>query len=243
MIVTRQEGSLRLVTQCDHAHFSARLLSMWRSPELADHPRRRRLLEAIREHDNGWREADAAPRVDPATGTPYGFLDLPDDERLEIWRRGTRRYVEEEPYVALLVVEHARALLSQRGDDEPYRQLLDELEELREELLPRAGVASEEVAADYRWLDLADALSLAACVPWSRPFERQTWSIAVEGVGVRIDPFPLAGATTFEVPCRWLPDRSYGGDADLVGALAAERWQKFPVRVAPLWRGDGSGVQ
>src|SRR5262249_53740757 len=65
---------LRLVTQPDHAHLSGELLSLWRADGLPAHPRRAETLFAGREHDNGWREADAAPRWDAAAGRPRDFL-------------------------------------------------------------------------------------------------------------------------------------------------------------------------
>src|SRR5205085_2628059 len=77
---------------------------------LVAHPRRGALLRAVRLHDNGWRELDAAPPIDRSSGRPWSFVDLPPSLRLEVWTRGTARYVDEDPYVALLIVEHALAL-------------------------------------------------------------------------------------------------------------------------------------
>jgi hypothetical protein len=49
---------------------------------------------------------------------------------------------------------------------------------------------------------------------------------------MRLDPLPLAGATTFSVPCRRIPRRSYGGDVALSVALATARWQELRLRIA-----------
>jgi hypothetical protein len=234
MIVTRQGGDLRLVTQRDHAHFAAELLSVWRAPELLKHPRRRELLEAVREHDNGWQEADAAPRLKPSTREPYGFLDLPLEDRLEVWRRGVRRFAETAPYLALLISQHALALFASRSGEEPFDQLLEELERLREDFLARCALGLAEAATDYRWLELADALSLAACGADLPAPNLHGWKAEPREGELSIAPFPLAGATTFQVPCRTIPARHYAGDADLGGELAAARWQSFRVRVAPF---------
>ena len=64
MIVTTAPPGSRLVTQSDHARLAADLLRLFRLPELLEHPRRELLLRAIAEHDNGWWETDAAPRLD-----------------------------------------------------------------------------------------------------------------------------------------------------------------------------------
>jgi hypothetical protein len=54
----------------------------------------------------------------------------------------------------------------------------------------------------------------------------------IEDGTVRLAPLPLAGATTFRVPCRRIPLRQYRGDADLGGELAAARWEDLRVRLA-----------
>ena len=233
MIVAAGKGALRLVTQPDHAHFAAALLSLWQVPELARHPRRHDLLRAIRLHDNGWRELDAAPVVAAGTGAVASFVDLPDSLRLEVWQRGTRRYAETDPYVALLAVEHCRTLFSGRRCEPPWRELLTGLDQLADELLARTGLDAGELAADYGWLELADRLSLLSCAAWQEPLECRGWRARQRAEMLEITPFPLAGATRFEVPCRTIPERRYEGDADLGVTLASARWQTFAVHVRP----------
>jgi hypothetical protein len=90
------------------------------------------------------------------------------------------------------------------------------------------------VEADYRWLDLTDLISLAVCNRWSEPFERYGFRGQLQGDTLHLNPFPLAGATAFRIPCRRIPDRAYRGDADLGGELASARWKELAVRVAPF---------
>jgi hypothetical protein len=231
MIVARDGRGLRLVTQPDHAAFAADLLSLFRLPELVGHPRRAELLRAVRLHDNGWRELDAAPPVDPASGLPHTFLDLPRPLRLEVWERGAARYVDSDPYTALLATEHALTLFANRADEDGWRELLSRLAETRAALLGRCGLDQDELAADYRFLDLADRLSLVVCNHWSNPFTHQGLTGRLGEEGLELSPFPLAGATTFQVACRWIEPRRFGGDGDLAVTVAAARWGSFPVRV------------
>ena len=118
MIVVPEGSTLLLVTQPDHAHFSGELLSLWRAGGLPGHPRRDDLLFAAREHDNGWREADAAPRWNAEGGRPHDFMTLPRQERIEIWERGTCRFAAERPYAALLITRHALNLFGGRRGEE-----------------------------------------------------------------------------------------------------------------------------
>lgn len=258
MIVFDEGDAYRFVTQPDHARFAGELMSLWREHGLPAHPRRDDLLFAVREHDNGWREADAAPRWNAAAGRPHDFLSVPGEVRLEVWRRGTERFAGERPYAALLVALHGLALAgwqsSGTGESggsgessdpggEAAADLAAELEERADELAEAAGVARSEAAADYPFLAFADAASLAVCNRWNEPFERPA-PAAAGGGSLRgrfepttetlyLDPFPLAGATRFDIPVRRIEKRLYAGDADLGGELAAARWGRLDVRVSP----------
>lgn len=222
-----------MVTQQDHAAFAAELLRLWRGDGLPLQPRRRALLAATREHDNGWRESDAAPLVDPASGRPRDFLTLPRGERHELWERGSARHVAADPEVALLVTEHALQLLAEPAPDAERAALLARLAERRDDLLAGTGVAAAELAELYSWLRLADTLSLLVLARWDAPAEHARGRAWQAGDTLHLVPFPLAGATTFAVACRHVPDRRYGGDADLAVALASARWEALTVRVAP----------
>jgi hypothetical protein len=236
MILAADGDRLRVITQPDHARFAGELVRLWRADGLPDHPRREEFLLAVREHDNGWREADSAPRVDAATGRPVDFLAFPPAERREVWRRGTARYAATHPYAALLITEHALALFAGPATSEDA-SLQASLAQLREELQQATAATVEELHADYRLLHLADGISLAACAAWREPFERAGTRVELRDTALLLRPFPLAGSTTFRVPCRFIPDRRYRGDADLGGTLAAARWEDLPVRVAPLETG------
>ena len=230
MITYRQGSMLVVTTQPDHAALSAEMLALWRADGLPQHPRRADLLFAAREHDNGWREPDAAPRVDPGSHRPYTFRTIPDTLRQEIWQRGTQRFAKGSPYAAALILEHAIQL--HRGDA-GWEELLAVFHEQRGELLDSSGAAEAELAADYPFIELTDLFSLALCSRWDQPFERHGRRFTVRGDELYLTPFPLAGATTFTVRCRHIPDRDYRGDADLGGELAAARWQQRRVRIVP----------
>jgi hypothetical protein len=232
VIVALEAGAYRLVTQPDHAHLAGEVLALWRADGLAGNPRRDDLIFAGREHDNGWREADAAPRCDDA-GRPVDFLAMPPPQRIEIWERGTARYLERRPYAALLIVHHARELHRDRRHEAGWRPFL-RCQDARERRLRRELRASGRVvAADYRLLGIADNLSLALCAGWTRELALPGLRARADGAGtVRLAPLPLAGSTTFRVPCRRIPLRTYRGDADLGGELAAARWQELEVRLA-----------
>ncbi len=233
IIASIRDHELRLVTQNDHAHFAAELLSLWRRDGLGAHPRRRDILLAAREHDNGWREADSAPHRDPGSGRPYDFTTLPQKLRQQIWHCGVGRLLDREPYAALLITRHAIQL--HRGQRDPaWVELVAGWRRLRDELMDECGIDREALESDYRLLELADLVSLALAGRWRRSWERHGYRGDVDRDTLRLSPFPLAGATTFQVPCRRVPDRRFAGDADLGTELATARWREQAVRVVPF---------
>ena len=248
MIVAVEDGAYRVVTQPDHAHLAGEILSLWRADGLPLNPRRGDIVFAGREHDNGWREADAAPRCG-GDGRPVDFLAMPREQRIEIWERGTTRFLERRPYAALLIVRHARELHRDRRREPGWREQLLRLAARERRLRREQRAGGRALAADYRLLGAADAISLAACSGGSGPLAlprslapgtggARTSAPAgqlrgrIDGGTVRLAPLPLAGATTFSVPCRRIPLRPYRGDADLGGELAAARWEDLRVRLA-----------
>jgi len=251
MIVLPRTDGYRCITQPDHAHLAGELMTLWRSHGLPENPRRKDLLHAIREHDNGWRETDAAPHLDTERQHPHDFLSLPLPERLGVWPRAVDRYAERRPYSALLIAHHARALYEEHRGDEEFAELFEALDARREKLVDllegsadppdpeRLEELEERLKEDYPFLAFADLASLAVCNGWTEPFEGSLPGGTVQGrfhgeTGtLTLEPFPLAGTTTFRVPCRHLPARSYTGDADLAVELATARWEEMRVRVEP----------
>lgn len=234
MIVVTEQDTWLFITQPDHAAFAAELLSLWLLEGLPDHPRRAELLFAVREHDNGWREADAAPRWDSERRRPHDFLTMPRAARIEVWERGVARFAGEHPYAALLITRHARRLLGDRRGDPAWDGLLETLDELENGLAEETGAREEEIAADDRLVDRADFLSLVVCNRWTDPVERHRTRARLQENGtLRLDPFPLAGATTFRIPCRRVPARDYGRESMLGIELVTARWGEMVVRVAP----------
>lgn len=245
MIVLRTGGGSRLVTQADHARLSAEMLRLFRLPELVGHPRRELLLRAVREHDNGWWEADSAPRRDPSGATAVDFRAIPPDLRQEIWQRGIERFAADEPYLAALLAAHALRLLRSPREESSRAAFHGQLAERLAALLEAAGESPESVARDDSWMALADGLSLAACTGDGRFVDRPGWRAEVvlppadaNDEGARIDlglaPFPLAGTTSFALPCRELAGDRFASDSALGVALLCAPWRRLRVRVHPL---------
>jgi hypothetical protein len=116
MIVRESGESLLLITQPDHARLARQIMDHWVLDGLPDSPRRASVLAAVEQHDNGWRELDAAPTLG-ASGRVDDFISIPADMRRGVWQRGVARLAAD-AWTAALVAEHAgRGPAPSRGGD------------------------------------------------------------------------------------------------------------------------------
>ncbi|MBZ0113586.1 MAG: DUF3891 family protein [Thermoanaerobaculia bacterium] len=231
MILYSHDDQLRVVTQPDHARLAADILGLWRDPLLLENPRRSVILRATAEHDNGWQETDSAPRVDPANGQPFAFDRLPWDVKSETWLRGCNRHRLSDPHLALLITRHSLALLEFHSGEGSY--LRDLLENRIEELCEDSSYPRDDLELDYRWLGLADRISLRLCQGAAGVDRVGDWTLAGHGTETTVEPFPLAGATRFRVASRSIPRRRYDSDTDLAMSLAEARWSRTEFRLCP----------
>jgi hypothetical protein len=110
MIVQEQGDELILIRQTDHAVLSGFFAREWGN-ELFQRPEPFESLGlAASEHDNGWREWELEPRIDPRTRLPFSFMSLPTDTHMELYQRGIERVVKSDHYAGLLVSMHASGL-------------------------------------------------------------------------------------------------------------------------------------
>ena len=151
-------------------------------------------------------------------------------------------------YGALLIVRHAVELhrrWPEEGRGGPaWAEALEQWRGLERDLAEELGIREEEIARDYRFVSTVDTLSLAVCEGWDDPLElakgdgqpplrarqRSEGKVSI----LELDPFPLAGSTTFRLACRTIPTRAYRNDTDLAVELATARWQWRSVRVMPM---------
>jgi hypothetical protein len=129
LLKTLIDGKTWLISQPDHAAVSGYLIAHWGNQEFAkpgyyaETPRpeelRAETIFGIAEHDNGWWEWEADPRIDPRDGLPLHLTDVPQQEGFENWRRGVPRFQERHPYAALLISLHAYWIYAPRVEDDP----------------------------------------------------------------------------------------------------------------------------
>jgi hypothetical protein len=236
MIVREAGPDLLFITQPDHAALAARMMAAWRADGLPFRASRAAVLHATREHDLGWREEDAAPRVDASTGRPFDFINLPRDARQAVWRRALPQLADDSTYVAAMVAQHALTIYRRHRADPAWVSFFDEMEAARDEWYT-AGARPDGTSGgpidppvherlsflqDYAMLRLGDLLSLTFCLAWTDRQEFEGYTIAAEGDRVTVSPDPFEDEEVpIEVTARRIPRQRFTSDDDLRAALAA----------------------
>jgi hypothetical protein len=110
MIVQEQGDQLILIRQTDHAVLSGFFAREWGNNLFQQPEPFESVRLAASEHDNGWREWELQPKLDPKTRMPYSFMSLPTDAHIELYQRGIERLVKIDRYAGLLASLHAAGL-------------------------------------------------------------------------------------------------------------------------------------
>jgi Protein of unknown function (DUF3891) len=206
MIIRRLGTTPLLITQPDHAQLAATIMERWQGDGFPDSPRRAAILLAIREHDNGWREVDAAPILDANSGEILDFMTLPDEDRRGVWPRGVQRLAAT-PYSAALVAQHAVHIYRRYRDDTAWIPFFIEMEAWRDHfILQERSVTMDELLRDYRFLRIGDLASLTFCNGWSEAPEETGLAVTFDSEHLAISPDPFAGERlSIEITAREMP--------------------------------------
>ena len=157
MIVTKTRAETIGIRQEDQAAFSAFLLEEWNDQALKHEARREQIIRATRECNTGFREYDAAPRMDPKTKLPVDYRKITPEEVNEIWMRASERFLDDDPYIALMITHHAYTLHEHTQNrtgvwKDFFVTLAQRRGRIRDELGWRPSVTVEEgLAKTVRW--------------------------------------------------------------------------------------------
>jgi hypothetical protein len=226
MIVRPSGSSQLLITQPDHAALAACVMREWRAGGLPESPRRTSILLAVEQHDNGWREVDAAPLVDPATGRLLDFVGAPDRIRRAVWPRGVDRLAAT-PHAAALVARHALHIYRRYRDDPAWAPFFFDLETRRDRFVREAALTLDNLEREYAFVRLGDLISLTFCNGWldaQLDDSGSGYAIRLEGTRLTITPDPFGGREVpLEVGARELPGAPFHSAAEVREAFTSAR--------------------
>ncbi|MCG8587541.1 MAG: DUF3891 family protein [Pirellulales bacterium] len=222
-----------LLSQVEHARISGEIAAAWSTPALVP---RDAIVAAVFHHDDGWADWEEQPRVDPATGKPHPFTDMPDDAKLEIWRKSIDAARALGPLEGTIVARHFIGLeqgtnrwqKTEGTTDDEAQAFVDRYAALADEWLSewmdQSPSHTQLVAQTAReWLQLFDVLSLWLCMAERTeakhaelPGGGEVVLTPLSANRIAIDPWPFAQPSlTLQITGRRVPARRYRDTADL----------------------------
>jgi Protein of unknown function (DUF3891) len=256
-VVLREErDGVVAIGQPAHAWVSGQLARAWGNEAFPAPQPGEEVCLAAEQHDLGMAAWDAAPELNPETGWPQSFLEMPLKRHLELWSRAPALACSQSRYAALLVSLHGTTLYAMRDvEREPpdaaaaIRDYRAAQRELQEKL--RGTLAADPVYADHmapealdrnrRLLFALDGISLALCMgrfPWRLrgvPAAEGSVEVTVDGAGTKatVEPWPFR-ASPLRVRCdgRRLTER-FEDQVRMRAALEEAPWATLEFELAP----------
>ncbi|MBI84732.1 MAG: hypothetical protein CMJ81_16180 [Planctomycetaceae bacterium] len=160
-----------LVPQVEHASLAWALARAWGLLPFVESTSRNTLVQTIRRHDDGWADWDQQPQVDPQTGKPRAFTEMPLQAAHDIWTRSIDSCRDLGPLAQFLVAAHFIAL-RRHGDSSASAEAIrfvDKFERRCQEwLLEWQSLEPTQNTLDaarraLRFLQMFDEMSLWFC--------------------------------------------------------------------------------
>jgi hypothetical protein len=221
-LLLREDGDAVIcIGQPAHAWLSGQMARNWALERVEPWEE---VCLAADQHDVGMSMWDPVPQLNPETGLPYSFMEMPLETHLKLWTAAPMRVVPQSRYAAILVSMHGSALYERRDlsrmtdeDAQAVRMYLRAQEWLRERL--GLGLDREELRRNQRMIWIWDFLSLGLCLRWD--------GRTVEGITLgtdTIEPWPFRDdEITLRTEGRRL-DRRFEDEGEMRAALDEAPW-------------------
>ncbi|MEQ8998695.1 MAG: DUF3891 family protein [Coleofasciculus sp. B1-GNL1-01] len=110
MLHRSSKEGLICITQPNHAWVSGELARAWGNEQFGQFVPPKELCLAAEQHDIGWLLWEQAPTLNPETGYPYRFTELPTQVHIDIWTGAKQLAMPWGRYVTLFVSLHGTGL-------------------------------------------------------------------------------------------------------------------------------------
>jgi hypothetical protein len=213
---------------------------------------------AAEQHDIGWLTWEAQPTLNPNTGLPYSFREMPRETHIDLWSQASRLALAYGRYPALLVSLHGTGLYERFGpgpDASPQiREAIDQLlereyawqqelaERLRSDERYRFHSTPEAIERNRGLISLWDAMSLVLCggikesqtISGEFTFTAQQRSTSQTNEivdHISVDPWPFEGTELNLIVEGRRLDNRYNDDDGLREALTNAPWVALSIQL------------
>jgi hypothetical protein len=258
----RQEKQGRIaITQPMHAWLSGQLARAWGNERFGEVAPLEEVCLGAEQHDVGHAAWEQAPTLNPQTGLPYSFFEMPRQLHVRLWSQAAQCVLPQGRYAALLVSLHGTGLYQRydAANDLPenaqaVQHYLAQERAFQEELLtslridPHYGpYATEEVVErNRRLVGVWDALSLAICFghhypqSWQQvPTTTSTTTLTLtarddDPTQLMITPWPFRSQqVTLVYEGRYLTE-TFSNEAEMREALKHAPWVTLQTVLSPM---------
>lgn len=166
MIIYERTDSFIMIPQHEHAKISGEFAHNWNDKYFQGIERKEEVVLAVREHDRGWIDLDAAPLWNQEKQKPYSFMDYPLEPKLAYYKKGIDEVEKTSRYAGLLCSLHYVSFL--KNEEKPVGKKFVEQEEKRQGLLIKecriTGESEKSLWFQLGLLKFCDNLSLYICL-------------------------------------------------------------------------------
>ncbi|MBW4565381.1 MAG: DUF3891 family protein [Mojavia pulchra JT2-VF2] len=110
MLHRSSKYGLICITQPHHAWLSGQLARAWGNEQFGEFVPKQEVCFAAEQHDIGWLQWEQKPTLNPETGYPYKFTELPTEVHIDIWSTAKQLALPLGRYATLLVSLHGTGL-------------------------------------------------------------------------------------------------------------------------------------
>lgn len=241
------------IPQQSHAWISGQLARAWGNDRFHSPEPWEEVCLAAEQHDVGFAQWDLEPALNPETGLPFSFMEMPLSEHLALWSPAPRQLLAQSRYAALLVSMHGARLYRRRNldqlstvDAEAVLAYLRTEERFQQQLIESLQADAAMVERNSQLVWTWDFLSLAVCLEWTgrtaRDVPAQDGAVDIEierGPRPRtltLDPWPFrAGAVAVRCDARRL-ERRLESQEELSAALTRAGGEVVEFEFVPRGR-------
>jgi len=176
MIVRKQtNGELVLIGQTDHSRLVGQLAAHWGNEHFAKPAPYNSMVRAATFHDYGWLRYETSPLINPETGEPYNFLQVPlGSAQINSYQWSLDWMAGIDHYAGLIVSMHRTGLWKNRYDlmtnssgynlrqmSLDVHEFVDRNERWQEHA--RQSYDAEQLRTNYQLMQVWDLLGLYFC--------------------------------------------------------------------------------
>lgn len=241
MIRRKDSEGWILVSQHDHAVLAGEIIALWGN-ELFSPPRPfEEVVFAVREHDSGWKDWDARPKINPENEYPANFMEMEPRDQYGIWKGSYIGHAKEHPYASSLIALHFDRFNEKSLNKNPGNGSAKLLEREIDEFVSgnlgieiasgEMGALPPDVKINLRFVQVGDIISLTLCHGWEEMeiqdvpvnYEGETATIKMtssDGFNFIMDPYPFREPVLkCSVTALRLEEKTFASDDDLRRAL------------------------